>query len=165
MSTPGTSSLISFWRVVRTSLRDFPQSGFTVTKNSLALGGSACSSISARPVRRKNTSTSPFGLAPDFWSARSLASTSLEVALDASSDDPGGSVTPTWTVPSSNGGRKSAPMVVSRHPQYATRSQVRSRSSPARLMLNRTRCPAAHFRARTRNPSRSAWAAFGSASR
>ena len=31
-------------------------------KNSFSFGGSACSSISDRPVRRPNASTSPFGL-------------------------------------------------------------------------------------------------------
>ena len=92
-STPGTSSLTSFWSSAMISLRGFPASGLMTTWYSLALGGSACSSSSARPVRRRNASTSPLGFASVFWSPLSLASTSFEAAFDASSDAPAGRVT------------------------------------------------------------------------
>ena len=71
--------------------------------------GSACSSSSARPVRRTKCRISPSGFVGDFCIGASLASTSAAASFDASSDEPGGRVTLTWTLPSSNGGRKSAP--------------------------------------------------------
>ena len=62
---------------------------------------SACSSSSARPVRRLKLAT------PRILPMRS--STIAAIAFDVSSDVPGGSRTLTCTQPSSNGGRKSRP--------------------------------------------------------
>ena len=56
-------------------------------------------------------------------------------------------------------------MVVIRHPQYVTSSHVSSRRRPARRMLKRMRYAAAHFSARTRKLSFSAWTAVEFASR
>ena len=62
---------------------------------------SACSSSSARPVRRPKLST------PFTFLIRS--STIPAMAFDVSSDVPGGRSTLTCTQPSLNGGRKSRP--------------------------------------------------------
>ena len=95
----------------RISSRDLPQSGFMVRMYSLAFGGSACSSSSARPVRRAKCRISPVRVRPAI--SASLRACAIDdrrdIWFDASSDEPGGSVTLTCTLPSSNVGRKSAP--------------------------------------------------------
>jgi hypothetical protein len=138
-STPGTSSRSSFSTAARNSSRFRPDSGFIDRMYSLRLTGSACSSSSARPVRRVKWRTGPAGFAGVCRIVVSLASMSAAASLDAFRDEPAGRTTLICTEPSSNFGRKSAPSVVSRQPQYPTTSQVTSSSTPACRMLNRTR--------------------------
>ena len=92
-STPGTAAFTPSWSWAMTSLRVFPLSGLMTTKYSVAFGGSACSSSSARPVRRRNASTSPFGFASDFRRERNRSSADRVAAFEASSDAPDGRVT------------------------------------------------------------------------
>ena len=105
-------------------------------------------------MRRTKCRISPFGFAGDFCSDRNFASTIADAWFDASSDDPGGSVTLTWTLPSSNGGRKSAPSV--RQPPGADADQhpgqQQQHAGAAMLKRIEVRRPA-HFSPRSRKPS------------
>ncbi len=62
MSTPGASSLIRSRIFARISSRCVFDSGFMLRMYSPTLTGDACSSISARPVRRTKCRISPSGL-------------------------------------------------------------------------------------------------------
>ena len=116
----------------RNSSRRWPASGFMVRMYSPTLTGSACSSSSARPVRRTKCRIGPSGLSVDLLHR-------VELGVDQrrrprstpSATSPAGSATLTCTLPSSNCGRKSAPSRVSCQALKPTSTQV-SRSSDAR---------------------------------
>ena len=78
-----------------------PEFGSKLTMISDIFTPSACSSSSARPVRRPKATT------PATF--RNRCSTMAAMRLEVASESPGGSTTSICTVPSLNGGRKSRP--------------------------------------------------------
>ena len=153
MSTPGTSSRSS-WRILSiVSSRWRPLSGFMLRMYSPAFTGAACSSISARPVLLTKYKISPLGFPSDFCIARNLLSIKPLVLLDASREEPGGSVTLTRMLPSSNCGRKFLPSCASCQAATPTILQVRMRSKTGRAMLNRIRWLATFFSPRSKKLS------------
>ena len=82
-----------------------------------------------------------------------------QTAFDASSDEPGGSVTLTWMLPSSNGGRKSRPSRESCQPAMATPSQVSTSNRPGMAILRRMSGVARALRPESTRPSCLRWVA------
>jgi hypothetical protein len=141
MAAPGSSALSSSRSVAMISCRLRLLWGLTLRMYSLEETGMACSSSSARPVRRTKESNSRVGSSAVARISFSLRSMILAASLDACSDEPGGRPTFTCTLPSSKSGRKLAFMPDSTQAatQPATTSQVSTSSAGAHRMLKRIR--------------------------
>ncbi|TWU20914.1 hypothetical protein Poly41_71700 [Novipirellula artificiosorum] len=159
MSTPGASFLSCFSKPDITSSRSCLIAGFMLIMYSPTFTGEACSSISALPVRRTKYRISPSGLDALTCLSRKTASMEPDTWFDASSEEPAGNVTLTWTLPSSNGGRKSRPKFANCHAAIATPSQVISSSDRGITMLICISTDAIFFNVRSSQPSCSRCAA------
>ena len=153
ISTPGTScrTRASTSAMIASRLRE--TFGFMAKIYSLELTGIACSSSSARPVRRTNERISPSASCGEACIWRSVASMACAMLLDASSEEPGGNETLMRMLPSSNCGRKSRPSRESSKPAQATRAQLASSIRPGIAMLRRISGVASHFKSRRSGPS------------
>ena len=101
---PGTCSSTS---VILRRTSSLAKPGWTVISISELLTGSACSSRSARPVRRVTVRT------PSCWSSRRSIAEAMRSL--AGSEVPGGANRPTVNVPSLNSGRNEVPKVAPSH--------------------------------------------------
>ena len=155
MTMPGMSSIDSVMSL-RISCRVRFVSGLNVMMISDMFTPSACSSSSARPVRRRKPLTSSISI--------SRLSTVCAISLDFCSEVPGGRTTFSCATPSLNGGSKSCSIFMANIAARAVTQTAIATSGFANVRLNRMTVPVIDLRDRRSRPSfsRDVTGAFGS---
>ena len=113
--------------------------------NSVTLTPSACSSSSARPVRRATDFTESLSI-NNSWAVS-------PILLLVASDDPGASKAFTCTAPSLNGGKKSLSSLVTAKNANATMTPATPRTGPGNRVLNPMASPAMPLSPSSKRPS------------